>query len=388
MLGMPVRYSLRSLLQRRLRGVLTMLGVAVAVFVSVMMLGLSRGMIETARGTASPRNVVVLSVGAETLEFSAIEPADFERIRGDQRLATDAGGQTLASPEAFLSALIGLPQYRGAPDALRGVVRGVRPVAFAVHDQVVLTAGAPPRRGREVIAGRLAATKLGVPADALAIGRTLTFEGETWRIAGHFAAPGSPLESEIWADLDDIVAATRRRDYATVVLRAPSAAAAKELAFDLAMRTDVRLAVWTEPAFYAILADRLRPVSLVSLAVTVLLMAAAAMAGMNTMFTAILGRTREMAILIVRGYRRRAVLAVLLLESVVLCLSGGTAGILPALLLNDLPMRVPMGAFRFVVDDHSIVVGLLLSLAIGVFGALFPLIQAARRPLVEVLRNE
>ena len=388
MMGLPVRYSARSLLQRRTRGVLTILGVAVAVFVSVLMLGLTRGMIDSAIGAAAADNVVVLSIGAESLEFSAIEPADFERFRSDAGIARGADGQSLASPEIYLSTFVGLPGSGDGAGEYRGIVRGVRPVAFAVHDRVGLVAGAPSSRGGQVVVGRLAATKLGVPEAALAIGEELAFEGATWRVAGHFAAPGSPLESEIWADLDDVTAASRRRDYSTVTLKTPGATAAGDLAFELAMRTDVRLAAWTEPDFYAVAAARLRPVGMVSLAVTIMLMLAATMAGMNTLFTSILGRVREMAILVVRGYRRRAVLGAFLLESVALCLCGGLIGALPALFLNDLPLRVPMGAFRFVVDGHTVAVGLSLSVLIGLIGAVFPLARAARRPLVEVLRNE
>jgi putative ABC transport system permease protein len=388
MQSLPVRYSVRSLLQRRLRSALTVLGVAVAVFVSVLMLGLSRGMLRSAVGAAVPANVVALSIGAESLEFSAIEPADFERFRGDQGIVRDAHGQPLASPEIYLSTFVSLPDSPEHDGEYRGIVRGVRPIAFAVHDRVHLLAGALPGRGGDVVVGRLAATKLGVPASALAIGRTLAFEGQTWRIVGHVTAPGSALESEIWADLDDVTVASRRRDYSVVTLKAADAAAASDLAFELGMRTDVRLATWTEPDFHAAAAARLRPVGLVSVAVTVMLMLAATMAGMNTLFSAILGRAREMAILIVRGYRRRAVLLAFLLESVALCLAGGVIGAVPALLLNDLPLRVPMGAFRFVVDGQTVASGLLLSVLIGLIGAAFPLAQAARRPLVEVLRSE
>lgn len=388
MRGVPLRYSVRSLMQRRMRSVLTVLGVAVAVFVSVLMLGLSRGMIDSAVGAAEADNVVVLSIGAESLEFSAIEPADFQRFRSDVGIARGADGRPLASPEIYLSTFVGLPGLDGGAGEYRGIVRGVQPAAFDVHSRVRLIAGAPPGRGRQVAVGRLAATKLGVPQSALAVGSEITFEGAAWRVVGHFAAPGSALESEIWADQDDVTAASRRREYSTVVLKAPEAAGAADLAFELTMRTDVRLAAWTEPEFFAAAAARLRPVSMVSLAVTVMLMLAATMAAMNTLFTSILGRAREMAILVVRGYRRRAVLLAFLLESLALCLGGGLLGALPALLLNDLPLRVPMGAFRFVVDGQTVAVGLSLSVLIGLVGAAFPLTQAARRPLVEVLRNE
>ena len=395
MIGMPIRYCLRSLLHRRARSLLTILGVAVAIFVSVLMLGLSRGLLHSTQGTASPGNVIVLSLGAESMEFSAIEPADFQRFRYED-LILRIDGEPLASPEKLLSTFVQLfqastsvePVFDAGSNGYRGVVRGVWPIAFDVHEQVRLIEGKLPESGYEVIVGRLTAAKLGVPEFALAVGQTLSFEGEQWRIVGHFEAPGTLLESEIWARLDDVQTASRSRDFSAVVLKAQSPAAADDLVFDLSTRTDVRLAAWSEEDFYAAAADRLRPVSMVSMAVTVMLMFAATLAGMNTMFTSILGRTREMAILIVRGYKRLAVLKMFLLESVLLCLAGGMLGVLPALFLNDMPMRIPMGAFRFVIDVYVVGIGLLLSLIIGVAGALAPMIHVARRPVVDALRSE
>ncbi len=395
MMGMPVRYCVRSLYHRRARSMLTILGVAVAIFVSVMMLGLSRGLLHSTRGTASPGNVIVLSLGAESLEFSAIEPADFQRFQYDGSVA-QKDGEPLASPEKLLSTFVHLPREHTSEEpgivagsnGYRGAVRGVLPVAFYVHEQVRLTDGKLPVEGYEVIVGRLTAAKLGVPDTALAIGQSISFEGEIWQIVGHFEAPGTLLESEIWARLDDVQTASRSRDYSAVVLKAQSPTAAEELVFELTTRTDVRLAAWSETDFFAAAADRLRPVSMVSIAVTAMLMFAATLAGMNTMFTSILGRTREMAILIVRGYKRLAVLTSFLLESVLLCLAGGVLGGLPALLLNDLPMRIPMGAFRFAIDGYVVGAGLLLSLVIGAVGAIVPLVNVARRPIVDALRSE
>ncbi len=388
MLGIPIRYSLRSLTHRLGRSALTIAGVAVAVFVSVVMIGLSRGLVAGTHSAAAPENVIVLSVGAESMEFSAIEPSDYQRFRGHSSVAT-MNGEPLSSPEVYVGIFVAIPGGEtGEETVYRGILRGIRPQAFLVHDQVRITDGRQPSDSYEIITGRLAATKLSVPDTALAIGEYLEFEGSKWRIVGHFEAPGTPLESEIWAGLDDVMTAGRRRDYSLVTLKALDHEAAEDLVFDLNMRTDVRLTAQTEPVYYAAEADRLRPITLVSQAVTVMLVLAAMMAAMNTMFTSILGRGREMAILMIRGYRRRAVLATFLLESLFLCLLGAIIGGLPAMLLNELPMRVPMGAFHFAIDYTTFSIGLLLGALIGIVGAIFPLLHVARRPVVEAISVE
>jgi putative ABC transport system permease protein len=107
---------------------------------------------------------------------------------------------------------------------------------------------------------------------------------------------------------------------------------------------------------------------------------------MNTMFNSIMGRTREMAVLQVLGYKRRSVLLSFVLESVLLCLAGGALGCLAGLGLNDLPMKFSMGAFRFLIDPATLAAGLGMALLIGLLGALFPVLRVAGLPTVEGLR--
>lgn len=383
---LPLRYNLRSVLQRKARSTLTAAGVAVAIFVSIMMLALSRGLINSTRGTASPDNAIVLSKGAESMEFSAIDPAVFHRLRSSEHIQTE-GGETLASPEAYLSEFVQFPEG-GVIGEKRGAVRGVWPVALKVHDQVRIVAGTAPQRGFQVAVGKLAAIKLGVPSAALAIGRAIEFEGQRWMVVGVFEAPGTILESEIWGHLDDVLAASKRIDYSAVALKTKGASVMDDLLFDLATRTDIRVEAKTEHSYYAAIADALKPVQAVSIAMTVMLVLGGVLAGMNTMFTSILGRTREMGVLLVLGYKRKAVLLSFMLESVILCLAGGVLGTAAGALLNDLPMRVPMGAFRFAVDATTLGIGLGLAVLIGVCGAAIPVLRVARLQTVEALRAE
>jgi len=382
----PVRYSVRSLLHRKSRSALTILGVAVVVFVAVLMTGLSRGLLATAAGSSAPENLIVLSLGAEAMEFSAIEPADFHAFGHASQIRRGDHGP-LASPEAYLSTFVQLPGS-GAEAEYRGVVRGVLPVAYEVHRAVRIIEGRPPGEGFEVAVGTLAAAKLGVPERELAIGRSIAFEGQRWNIVGVFEAPSTMLESEIWAHLDDVRTAARLNDFSAVTVTASDPEAAEDLLFDLATRTDIRLAAQTEESYYAAAADALRPIAAVSTAVTIILLLGGIMAGMNTMFASIMGRSREMAILVVRGYSRASVMAMFLLESLALSLCGGLIGAAAGTLLNDFPMAVPMGAFRFTIDSLTLGIGMTLAVVIGIAGAFVPLIQAARLRIVDAIKVE
>jgi putative ABC transport system permease protein len=382
---LPLKYSLRSLTQRRLRSLVTVLGVALSIFLALLMLALTRGMLAATRSSGDDANVLVLSKGAESLEFSALDPEALHLLQSAPGVQQQ-DGIPLASPEAYLNSVISLPGM--AEDSRQTcVVRGVLSVAQQVHPQVELTAGELPQRGYQALVGRLVATKLGIQEAELAVGRTLHYEGQDWTICGRFAAPGTTLESEIWSQLDDLMVASKRTDYSALVLRTTGGKASADLLFDLATRTDVQVSAQGEREYFAAVAQNMKPVQAVSIVMTALLVLGGLLAGMNTMFNSIVGRTKEMAVLQVLGYRRHAVLLGFILESVLLCTLGGLVAAACSLLLNGIPMRFTMSAFTFIADGLTIVLAVAMAVFIGVTGALAPVLRVSRLPVVTGLRG-
>src|SRR5690606_9686258 len=96
------------------------------------------------------------------------------------------------------------------------LVRGVTPDAFLVHQQVYITDGRLPGP-REMLVGGLAATRLDLPPEALEIGKQLVFENQTWTISGHFEAPGTAFDAEVWVPLEDLKIQTKRDTYSCVI---------------------------------------------------------------------------------------------------------------------------------------------------------------------------
>src|SRR5690606_8937364 len=85
------------------------------------------------------------------------------------------------SPELYMGTRIKVRNGSGAPGLIRGVTRN----APLVRRGVQLIDGQWPQSG-QVMAGRLAAAKLGVPSESMAVGRTIEFEGKAWTISGEF----------------------------------------------------------------------------------------------------------------------------------------------------------------------------------------------------------
>ena len=381
-MGLPLSYNWRNVWRRKSRTGFTVLGISLAIFISLMMLALSNGIRGSIQNTAEPDNVLVLVKGAETIEFSAIDRSVLEAVRFSD-LVAEKDGQRLASPEVYFTSTVEVP---GSP-AAQGLIRGVLPVALLVHRQVHITEGRFPSNPGEIMVGPLAATKLGIQPDALQIGKEVRFEGQPWKIVGHFTAPGTALESEIWGPLDDIMVTSRREEYSVIAVTAKSASAVPDMVFDFSTRRDILVDARSETDYYRAYADSFRPVEMMATLMTAMLIIGGIVTGMNTFLAAVLGRVREIGMLRTLGYTKSAVLVSFVFEALLIALAGGIIGSLFSLTLNGLPMRIPMGAFRFQVDFQLVALGLGLAALIGLLGIAWPLYRATRVTIVNAIRQ-
>ena len=111
---------------------------------------------------------------------------------------------------------------------------------------------------------------------------------------------------------------------------------------------------------------------------------------MNTMLMSVLERTREIGVLRALGWRRRAILKMVLKESLLLSFIGGVAGILIAFLLVFVLKNAPVVG-GMVKEKWSLVIfirAIMVSVALGMFGGLYPAIRATNLRPIEALRYE
>ena len=109
---------------------------------------------------------------------------------------------------------------------------------------------------------------------------------------------------------------------------------------------------------------------------------------MNTMYTAVMGRVREIGTLQVIGFSKRSVLAAILTESFLIALAGGVIGCFIGFLANGVPMKIPMAAFRVNVDIVVYSWAMCASMIIGLGGACVPAYRALRLRMVEAVRHQ
>jgi ABC-type antimicrobial peptide transport system permease subunit len=319
----------------------------------------------------------------ENLEYSSIEMSTGDLVAASVEGIHEQYGQKFVSPELYLGTEM---TVHGSEQPEMGLVRGVTRPALLVRRQVELEEGQWPKSG-EVIVGRMAATKLGVDADELAVGNTLKFEGRDWTISGAFTAGGAAFESEVWCRLDDLQQALKRQDLSLVAVTMAPGADFSNLELFCVERLDLELQTMPEVEYYETLQRDYGPVRTLAWLVVLLVSGAGVFAGLNTMYGSVVGRIRELASLQTIGFVRRALVVSLVQEGVILAAAACLLATLAALVfVNNAAVRFTMGAFSLRIDEVAVLIGCGVGLMMGVLGALPPAIRALRMPIVDGLK--
>ncbi|HET6725926.1 MAG TPA: ABC transporter permease [Gammaproteobacteria bacterium] len=378
--------NLRSLPGRLDAALVALIGFAGVVAVLVGVLSIRAGFQATLSGTGQQNVAIVLRGGASTEINSVLLHNDVLAIDSAPGIAAAVEGP-LTSPELLV--LINRAK-RGSDVEANVPFRGVTANAFQVHPRVHIVAGRMFKPGlNEVIVGQAAAEEF----SGLQRGSTFKSGRYTWRVVGIMAG-GGMHESEIWTDLSALQQAYRRgNSVESVYVKLNSPADFDR--FKAAVSHDPRLnvSVKRETEYYAEQSQALTQLIGVAGSIIALLMGIGAVFGaINTMYTIVSDRSREIATLRALGFGRLAVLASVLLEGAVLGLAGGALGGLAAYLafngfqastVNQFSQVV----FEFAVTPALIGAGVVYALIMGFVGGLLPAIRAARMPVATAIRE-
>lgn len=384
---LPLEYAVRNLGRQPLR---TGLGIASAALVALLVVaagGFVRGMLASLGASGRADNVILLGAGSEeSAERSEIDAGVAGIVAAQVRGIREVLAVECTSPEVLLALQAQLP---GGHDVRQVVVRGVTHRAFLVHPQVRVVAGRVPEPGRdELMAGSLAAGDADAAGTSLRPGATVTIDDRPWTIVGLFEAPGTVMDAELWAPLQDVLVAARRDTISCVVLGLDDPAAFADVEAFALQRLDLEVVALRETEYYARLARVLAPVRVMVLASALLIALGGLLGGLNTTYAAFAARARELATLQTLGFRRRAIVFALVQESVLMHAAGGLAGTaLAAGVLDGLSVRFSMGTFGLQIGPEVAAAGLGASLLLGVVGALPPALRCLRRPIASALRG-
>jgi putative ABC transport system permease protein len=365
------------------------LGITGVVVVFVAMLSMAKGFQLTLVESGSPGNAMVRRGGANSEMESAVMLDQIRIISDAPGIARSPDRQSLVSPEVVVIA--SFPTRSTGANA-NVQIRGVSEKALMVHDTAKIAVGRFFRPGlAELVLGRNAAKMY----RGFDLGATPRFGGREWTVVGIMDAGGSAFDSEIWCDATVLNQAYKRPEsvYQSVAVRltSPSALAS----FQQALISDPRLTIQVEREtdYYA------RQSRAVSTMIRVLGFLVASIMGigavfgaLNTMYSAVAARTREIATMRAIGFSGASVVLSWLVESLFIALLGGGLGCLAVLPLNGYTTSTINWqtfshlAFAFRVTPDLLAKGIGFALLMGLLGGVLPALRAARMPVATALR--
>lgn len=389
-MALPLSYNWRNLFVRKLSTILTFTVVTVIVAVLAILLSFAAGIRASLAASGSPQNLLVIQNGATAESTSILRPDETGRLVQAPGIGHSKSGELLLSQE--LCVQTNVPRGEGGEGHANVAVRGVEPIAFAVHPEVRLVEGRMFGEGEmEVIVGKAAAERY----PTLNVGRKIEIgrsSNRVYEVKGIFEAGGGALESEIWARRSNLSDSYDRRFVSSVFLRLDRPEAA-DAAIAYIKGPAVRMKALRETKYYEELSSKSREIVALTTVLIVIMGIGACFAVANTLYAAVDGRRREIAMLRTLGFSRRAIITSFLFESLLICLTACVFGLTISFLvsgsrqdyLSDTTWTVL--AYELKITPQIVLTALAVSTLVGVAGALAPALRASRTRIIEALRK-
>ncbi len=383
----PIKYNIRNLRVRWTTTTMTILGIGLVVWASVIAIGLIVGLMAGIGSSADPLNLIVLRKGAnsETESYFAKDTATV--IATLPGIATGSAGDPLASPEIVI--ITNTPRRDGTTANL--VVRGVTERARELRPGFRIVEGRDFQPGvREAIASHRIASRFATAG----LGESMSLRRGDFKIVGIFETNGGSAESEIWTDAGVLAQdQSRSGSYSSLRLRADDSEALSALEETIAEDERIALKPVRETEYFQKQAQSAGAITGIGMAIALILTVGAMFAAANTMYAAVAARAREIGTLRALGFPRRSILISFILESIVLCFLGGIVGCILALPVNGLSTGTVSWytfsevAFSFQINAPVLILGILLATVTGILGGFFPALRAVRLRIVDALRE-
>jgi putative ABC transport system permease protein len=388
-MAIPVVYNFRSVKARWTSAIVAVLGIAGTVGVFIAMLSLARGFRATLVSSGSYDNALILRAGS-TSEMTGAVPLASSKIMQDAPGVARGAGGPLITTEAVLVAPI--PLVATGTDA-NVQVRGVSPNVLDIRNNVKIVRGRMFQPGlSEVIVGKNATTSY----KNLALGDTLGMGDTQWKVVGVFDAGGSAFDSEVWSDAYLLNGAFKRQEdsFQSVTVHLASANSFEQFKDFVTSDPRLNVDVTREIDYYSKQSTRMTQLITILGGLVASVMAIGAIFGaLNTMYSAVAERGREIATMRALGFGAAAVVFSFLIEALLISFVGGALGAVAVLPLNGLTtgamnwQTFSHMEFAFQITPVLLLSGLIFALVMGVVGGLPPAVRAAQRPVATALRE-
>jgi putative ABC transport system permease protein len=388
-MAIPIIYNVRSVKARWTSTIVAVVGIAGTVGVFVAMLSLARGFRATLVTSGSADNALITRAGATSEMTSGVSIDAVKVIQDAPGIARGAEGPLL-TPEAVLMAPIPL---RSTGTDANVQLRGVAPNVLTIRKNIKIVEGRMFRHGlNEIVVGKNAK----VTYSGLTVGNTIALGSARWQVVGVFDAGGSAFDSEVWGDAHLLNGAYNRPDTfsQSVTAHLTSPAALQQLKDTLTADPRLNVDVTREIDYYSKQSTRMTQLITVLGGFVAAIMAIGAVFGaLNTMYSAVAERGREIATMRAVGFNPGSVVLSFLFEALLISFVGGVLGCLAVLPLNGLTTSTinfqtfSNLAFAFKITFDLLWMGVVFALIMGVLGGMPPAIRAASRPVATALRE-
>ena len=388
-MAIPIIYNVRSVRARWTSSIVAVLGIAGTVGVLLAMLAMADGFRHTLVASGSPSNALIMRAGSNTEMVGAVLLDQVQIIQSAPGAARGPDGP-LVSPEVVVIAP--LPMKQTGTDA-NAQVRGVSSKALEVRPFVHIIAGRFFTPGLdEIVVGRNAESSYA----GLDLGSSVRISGVTWKVVGIFDAGGSAFDSEVWCDAALLDQAYNRPTSAfqSVTVHLPSPGDFPK--FKDALTSDPRLTVSVdrEQDYYEKQSEALAHfITVMGSFVAIVMGIGAVFGALNTMYSAVSERSREVATLRALGFSGSSVVLSFVFEALFIALVGGVVGCLFVIPLNSYTVGTlnwqtfSHVSFSFRLTPTLFAIGICFSLFMGLIGGVPPAIRAARMPIAAALRE-
>jgi putative ABC transport system permease protein len=386
--AIPIVYNLRSARERWASSLVAVIGIAGTVAVFIAMLALARGFRATVASSGLPQNAIVQQAGSDT-EMTSAFTIDSVRVIEDAAQVSRRGAESLVSAEVVVIAALPL---RGTDADANVQMRGVSSRVLAVRDNVRIVQGRFLQPGLyEIVVGKNAVRAY----EGLDYGKSVRIGPGTWKVVGVFDANGSAFDSEIWADANVVNGNYQRPQGVFQSATARLRSADDFDAFKRALERDPRVKVQAtrEPAYYEGQSEMVTTLITVLGGLVAIVMALGAVLGaLNTMYSAVAERAREIAVLRALGFGSGSVVLSFVVEALCIALVGGILGCIAVLPVNGITtgtinwQTFSHLSFAFRITPDLLVMGLGFALVMGLLGGLPPAVRAVRANVATTLR--
>jgi putative ABC transport system permease protein len=382
-------FNLRSLPERKGAAVSAAVGIAGVAAVLVGVLAIAQGFRSAMTASGAPDTAIILRSGADS-EMTSNFTRDETRVISDAPGIARGANGAMASNELFV--IIDLPK-RSTGTSSNVPLRGVGVAAFDVRSEIAMVQGRKFELGKnEVIVGAGAARAF----SGLDVGQSIKIGMNTWNIVGIFTAGGGLAESEIWTDAAVLQPAYNRPEgYQSVYAKLTSAEAYDEFKDALTTNPQLKVKVARLSDHYAEQSTSTTDfITTIGVFIAAMMALGALFGALNTMYSAVSARTREIATLRALGFGAGPVVISVLTESLALALCGGLLGAGLAYLAFDGYQAATMNfqtfsqvTFAFAVTAPLVLTAVVGAAVLGLVGGLLPAIRAARMPISSALRE-